>query len=321
MTGGCSIVIVSYNSESQVSACLSSLVAHPPGGEYEIIVVDNASRDDTVGRIRSEFPSVRLIASETNDGYGVAVNRAMAGASGDYLVFLNPDARVTAGALDTLIRHASHPHVGVVGPRLLTDSGVPQPSGRRFPAPWRTLWEVSRLHLLLPNQRRADVLLGTYWDQSQTRRVDWVSGACHVLRREVWNRVGPVTEETFCGFDDFDYCWRTTKLGYQTWLVADSVVFHSVGSSVSQRWSPPEVETLAINNMFVLLEGLWPSWRWRALAAAEAIAALSDWAQALTSATGRSLAPQIWARMSLLLKLAAGVMSPARRWGAPSVFQ
>jgi len=240
-------------------------------------LIDNASSDETLEHVGELFPSVIVTASVTNDGYGVAVNRAVRDAKGRYFVFLNPDCEVMPGAIDVLVAFLSKSEaVGVVGPRLVLPSGQPQPSGRRFPSPLRLILEVSRLHRLLPAAWRADYLLGTYWDQSDTRRVDWVSGACHVLSREVWDKVGSLTEKTFCGFDDLEYCYRAAELGLETWLCTDATVMHHVGTSVSGRWLPTEVDELAINNAYVLYEDLWPTWRVRIFAVCEAAAAASD---------------------------------------------
>ena len=271
-----SVIIVSYNSWPYVASCIGSVYDHPPtGSPLEVVLVDNASSDGTAASVQAMYPAVQVVASPTNDGYGVAVNRAMELAAGDHLVFLNPDCEVTAGSLDTLV-HAASTNVGIVGPRLVQPNGRVQPSGRRFPSPFRVLLEVSRLHRLRSADWRADHLLGTYWDQSTTRRVDWVSGACHVLRRDVWEKVGPLTEKTFCGFDDFEYCYRAAELGLETWLCADATVVHHIGTSVSARWEPVQVDELAIHNMYVLLEDLWPRWRVKLLALADAAAAASE---------------------------------------------
>lgn len=314
MTPLVSVVIVSHNSWPYVGSCITSLYDHPPAElSLEVVQIDNASSDDTVESVRSKFPHVRLIASSTNDGYGVAVNRAMQVATGDYLVFLNPDCEVTPGSLDTMVRFLREsPRVGIVGPQLVLPTGQPQPSGRRFPAPSRVLLEVLRLHRLMRPAQRADRLLGTYWDQSTTRKVDWVSGACHVLSRRVWDDVGPLTEKTFCGFDDFEYCFRASELGLETWLCADATVLHHVGTSVSARWAPAQVDELAINNMFVLLEDLWPRWRVRLLALAEAAAAASDCAMGLVRRQGSGTSGVLaettrrTRRLALLLGIAGG---------------
>lgn len=310
--GMLSIIIVSYNSWPEVGECLRSLRLYPPDMQHEVILIDNASSDGTVEQVLKNFHAVNVIASSTNDGYGVAVNRAVRSANGTQHLLLNPDTTVTAGAIDTLVAFAArHPAVGIVGPRLLQSGDQPQPSGRRFPSALRTLLEVSRLHLLLPRNHRASTLLGGYWDQDSTRRVDWVSGACHYLPEGVLERIGPLTEETFCGFDDFEYCWRAAELGLETWLCAESIVHHGVGVSVGRRWTTVEVDALAINNMYVILNSLWPRSRTKALAFSELCVAASDYLTAL--GTGAENRRRIAARVRLLFNLLMGRMEPVRR--------
>ena len=319
-----SIVIVAFDSWPEIGRCLASIAAHPPRLGHEVIVVDNASHDGTAREVARRFPSVTLVGSSTNDGYGVAVNRAVGRATGRFLVLLNPDTEVTAGALDRLIADAARPGTGVVGPRLVTPSGQPQPSARRFPSPTRTVIETSRLHLLLPRAVRGRWLLGGYCDQDESREVDWVSGACHVLRRQVWDAVGPLTEETFCGFDDFEYCWRASHAGHRTWFRAEAEVHHAVGASVGARWGRADVEVLAINNMYVLLPGLWPRWRVRMLALAEAAASVSDVATTTVHPVRARRDPAARARAAararLLLGLATGRVEAVRRC-EPSVVE
>ena len=269
-----SIIVVTHNSWPDVQRCLKSIAITAAHLDPQVIVVDNHSSDDTARAIRDQFPTVELIESPTNDGYGVAVNRAAQHATGEFMMLLNPDAALRPGAADQLVRVARRPSTGVVGPLLLQADGNPQPSARRFPSSWRLLFEVSRLHRLLSRERRGDLLLGTYWDQSTTRRVDWVSGACHVFRRSLWDEVGPLTERTFCGFDDFEYCLRAADAGYATVHVATAIVDHGVGTSVSKRWSPLEVDQLAAHNMYVLLQEHWSRRRFRAYAFVEGLAAL-----------------------------------------------
>jgi GT2 family glycosyltransferase len=283
----------------------------------EIIVIDNASNDGTVEALRSEFPEAQVIESPNNVGYGAAVNTAIRCAKGNMFMFLNPDTEVTEGAIDELLRLASRPGIGVVGPRLLESDGASQPSARRFPSPWRLWFEVLRLHLLLSPPRRGRLLLGTYYNQDETGCVDWVSGACHVLSRSTWERVGELTERTFCGFDDLDYCMRAHDAGFENWLCADALVVHHCGVTVSERWTSSEVDTLAINNGYVILGGHWPRWRLKVYGAAEVFGTLSDIVLARrrrddTQARAKYRSAGL-ARAVLLSKLLVGLARPEER--------
>ncbi|HUG54116.1 MAG TPA: glycosyltransferase family 2 protein [Vicinamibacteria bacterium] len=264
------IVVVSFNSRRHLTRCLQSIRDHAPGCRWEVVVVDNASSDGSADMVAAEFPWVRLIRSPTNDGYGVAANKGVRELDTTHVLLLNPDAEVTPGALDALLAFAlAHPRAGVVGPRLLLGDGQPQPSARRFLSPALMLVEALRLHLLLPRRHRGRLMLGTYFPQDVTLRVPWVSGACHLVPRAAWDRIGPLTEDTFCGFDDYDYCHRAWRAGHEVWLFAEAVVVHHCSVAVRDRWSAWQVEELAVHNTYVVIESHWPWWRVKLFGLAE----------------------------------------------------
>ena len=272
-----SIVIVSYNCADEVVRALASLRRHPPAGGHEVIVVDNASSDGTVDRLSEQLPDVTVLALDENIGYGSAVNLAVERSSGRHLLLLNPDTETTEGAIDVLLGHArANPRAGVLGPRLLLGTGEPQSSARRLPSPLRLWVEVLRLHLLLDPVTRGRRFGGTYSAQDEPGPVDWISGACHLVPRAVWDEVGGLTERTFCGFDDLDYCWRARDAGYETLFCPDAVIVHHCGVSVSRRWTPEEVDELAIHNGYVVLEDHWPRHQVKLHCAAELAGTATD---------------------------------------------
>ncbi len=316
-----SVVIVSYNTADYLLRCLTSLERYRPSLPFEVIVVDNASLDGSAEMVATEFPAVRLIQRSTNDGYGVALNRGVDEASGALLMFLNPDIEVTEGSIDHLCRFvADHPGIGVVGPRLLLGDGSSQASAKHFCSTWRLALEASRLPLLLPRTMRGHLLLGTYFDQTETRRVSWVSGACHFVPREVWDDVGKLTEETFCGFDDYDYCFRAHAKGYEVWIDAHSIMTHHCSIAVRDRWSEWEVEQVAIHNTYVVLESHWAHWKVKSLLTAELVTNGTEWARLQASPRRRRLeheyVERLVLRLTLFWALLIGRQRPIRRFGA-----
>jgi N-acetylglucosaminyl-diphospho-decaprenol L-rhamnosyltransferase len=316
-----SIIIVNYNTATHLRRCLHSIQANPPSRALEVIVIDNASQDDSAAMVRHEFPHVQLIESESNDGYGTSANRAVSQAQGSSFLLLNPDTELHAGAVDGLLDLlARKPRAAVVGPRLLLPDDTPQPSARRFPSAILLLVEASRIHRLLPSPLKARLLLGTYFDQSVTRRVPWISGACHLIPRQAWEKIGPLTEATFCGFDDLDWCYRATRLGYEVWLHGSVAIRHHCSIAVRDRWSPWEVEQLAIHNAYVVLDDLWPFWRVKAYCTAEAL----TWGLELVLAwlgltTGnadetRTVTRRLRQRLHLTLRLLFGFEQPRPRF-------
>lgn len=314
-----SVIIVSYNTVDHLRRCLTSIAANPSRRPIEVVVVDNASPDGSADMVQSEFPSVRLVRRATNDGYGVALNFGVGATTGRRLMFLNPDIEVIGGAIDELCDFSeAHVHAGVVGPRLELTDGRPQASAQHFRSPWRLLLEGTRLHLLLPANLRGRLLLGIYDEQTETRRVPWISGACHVIARPVWDDIGPLTQETFCGFDDYDYCFRARSKGYEVWQHTASRMTHHCSAAVRDRWSRAEVEQVAIHNTFVVIQGHWPWWRVKAVMAAELLTGLADWMRVQTRLGADSRDEQygnrLRQRLGLFARLLVGRQCPIRRF-------
>src|SRR5687768_999946 len=226
-----SIVIVSYNTRDLLRACLHSLSAAAQGLSYEIFVVDNASSDGTVDMLREEFAEVRVIANGSNAGFAAANNQALELARGTTFLLLNPDTELQVGSLrilhDWLV---DHPVVGAVGPRLLNRDGSLQRSAYHFPTPGRLLLEqlsASKFLRRLPGMEREYV-------GDRLRRVDWLVGACLLLRREALASAGLLDPDFFMYGEEIDLLKRLANHGWQTWLVPSARVVHYGGASSAQ---------------------------------------------------------------------------------------
>ena len=195
-------------------------------------VVDNGSSDGSVDLVRERYPSVELIANSANRGYATANNQAVEPARGRYVLLLNSDAEVEAGALRTLVAYAdNHPEAGVIGPKLLNPDGTLQPSGGRFPTPASTVASLLGLHRLTGRPR-----YGTRRDYSVPAEVDEVSGAAMLIRREVIDQLGGLDEGFAWGYEDVDYCLRARRAGWRVHYVPDARVIHHWGGT--QRLAP-----------------------------------------------------------------------------------
>jgi GT2 family glycosyltransferase len=163
-------------------------------------------------------------------------------------------------------------------------------------------------------------MFGVYDAQKKTRTVDWISGACHLIPRRVWEEVGVLTEETFCGFDDYDYCYRVWKHGWEVWLNAEATMTHHCSVAVRDRWTSWEVEQLAIHNSYVILSSHWPSWRVKVYALAELVAYGSEYLRhALIPRKGvgnveEDYGQRLKRRMELTWNLLVGRQKPIRRF-------
>ncbi len=222
-----SIVIVTHNSLSPVEKCLRSLEEHPPGGEYEVIVVDNASSDGTPRMIRESFSFVRLIANDDNRGYSKGVNQAFLASSGRYFLILNPDIIVRDDSIDALVRFMDEkPEAGIAGSKLVFPEGSVQPSCRAFYTIGALFLRRTFFGKLFPRAKALREHLMSDYDHAEARVVDWLIGACMIVRREAVDEVGLMDERFFLYFEDTDWCYRMKQHGRQVWYVPDSVMVH-----------------------------------------------------------------------------------------------
>jgi GT2 family glycosyltransferase len=229
-----SVCLVSWNVWKDLRACLLSLRDNP-GLRRQTIVVDNASADETVPRLRAEFPEVEVIANADNRGFAAASNQALAAATGRYLMLLNPDTVVPPQGLEELVTFADqHPEAGIIGPQLRYPDGSLQYSARHFPTLAAALFRNTPLGRLFPKARAVQAYLMTDWDHSEVREVDWVSGAAMLIRREAYEQLGPLDERFYWGSEDVDYCWRAHKAGWQVLYTPTPRIVHAVGRSTDQ---------------------------------------------------------------------------------------
>jgi GT2 family glycosyltransferase len=240
MTPRLSIVIVSFNARSDLVRCLESLAAAPPATPHEILVVDNASTDgsaDAAGR----FPSVHLINMPRNAGFAAANNAGIRGSSGELLLLLNSDTIVPPGAVDRLVeRLATDATVGIAGPRLVDGEGRAELSFGRMISPFNEARQklIGRLH-------EARVGPAVRFVERETRRerfVDWVSGACLLVRRIAAESAGLLDERFFLYTEDVDFCHAVRALGYRVLFTPSAEIVHLRGRS---RASAPEASDQA----------------------------------------------------------------------------
>ncbi len=225
-----SIVIVTYNSSGQIDACLGSLSAHPPGVDHEVIVVDNASADGTVEFIRRNWPAVRLIEAGANRGFAAANNVGIRQSSAELILLLNPDTVVPRHSIDALIERLDARHdVAVIGPRLIDEDGRPELSFGAMIAPVAEL----RQKVLVKGHARGIPFISTYVHRitRESREVDWVSGACLLVRRADAEAVGLLDERYFMYTEDVDFCAGIRARGRKVLFDAGVEVRHLRGRS------------------------------------------------------------------------------------------
>ena len=232
-----SVCIVNWNTRDYLHECLTALFQHPPAGaDMEVIVVDNASADGSASMAASEFPHVGLIGNSDNKGYAEGNNQALARATGDFLLLLNPDVVVHLDSLtNALLFMAQHPDAGALGCRLVGKDGETQRSVRGFPDPGPVLWDAAGLSRLFPRSRLFGAYRLTYFDYDRVSEVDQPMGSFLLLTRAALDQVGLMDPQFPIFFNEVDWCWRAKReQGFPIYYTPDAVVTHYGASSTRQ---------------------------------------------------------------------------------------
>jgi len=234
-----SIIIVNWRARDVLLDCLAALL--PPGtpaDQRQVLVIDNASGDGSVETVARRYPAVRQIRNPDNRGFARAVNQGLALAAAPFALVLNPDVVIRPAAIAALLEFMERePGVAAAGPCLRNPDGSLQGSARRRPSVWTglfgrsaclTRWfpgnPVSRRELMAIDERVV-----------QPRDVDWLSGACLMVRRRAWEQVGPMDERFFLFWEDADWCLRFRNAGWRVVYVPAASAIHRVGVSCAQR--------------------------------------------------------------------------------------
>lgn len=230
-----SIIIVSWNVRELLGRCLASAVASArirPALTTEVIVVDNASSDDSAAMIARDHPQVRLISNSQNLGFTRASNQGIRASSGRYLLLLNPDTEVLGDALGLMVDYmGAHPQVGLLGPKLLNPDGTVQSSRRRFPTLATAFVESTVLQRYLGQSQAVKRYYMLDRSDDEEQEVDWLMGACLTARREAVAAAGLLDEGFFMYFEEVDWARRIRQAGWQVVYLPQAQVIHHHGQS------------------------------------------------------------------------------------------
>jgi len=233
------IVIISFNVRKLLQECLESIYRQTRRTRFEIWVIDNNSRDDSVAMLKQSFPDVHLIENKENLGFTRANNQAIAQCRSDLVLLLNPDTLIQDGALDKMVQFMDeHPEVGVSGCRVENPDGSLQLACRRsIPTPQVAFYRMTGLSRLFPNSKVMAKYNLTYLDPNQPHEVDAVSGAFLLIRKSVVDRIG-MLDETFWIFgEDIDWCIRAQRAGWKVMYYPGARILHykGIGCSTNSR--------------------------------------------------------------------------------------
>lgn len=232
-----SVIIVTYNSKSDISRCLASLEKFCSAVRREIIVFDNASTDGTAAWVANTYPNIRLLTHKKNLGFAAANNVAAAEARGRYLLFLNPDTWVDHDLATAMVNFLdAHLEVAVVAPRVLTpDGNVQYSSVCALPTLALLFYEQIGLSQLFPRSPRFGRYRMTCWEHDDIREVEHVTGACFAIRRGIFVALAGFDEKFFMYIEDVDFSYRLLQHGYKTFYLPAAHIFHAGGQSGSQH--------------------------------------------------------------------------------------
>jgi len=241
------ILIVSWNVRDLLVRCLASIMAQTgaglpdaggiPFGEHRLCVhvVDNASTDGTVEMLQQDLAWVDILPSPTNLGFAAGNNLGLERTRGEYILLLNPDAELAPEAISVMLGALeAHPRAGIVGPHLTYPDGRDQPSRRRFPTFPMALFESTVLEQWFPGNRWARRYRMEDVPDDHVQRVDWLTGACLLTRRAVWEQIGPLDEQFFMYSEELDWCKRAAQAGWECLYVPEALVVHYEGQSSGQ---------------------------------------------------------------------------------------
>jgi N-acetylglucosaminyl-diphospho-decaprenol L-rhamnosyltransferase len=223
------VVVVTYDALPWVEQCLESVRGVPT------VVVDNGSGDGTVDFVRERFPDVRVVEAE-NRGLAAGWNLGLAATESRYALLLNADAWLVGDALARLVAFAdSRPRAAVVGPRLSNPDGTLQRSVRGFPTLWRLATEYFFLRKLAPRSSALNAFYAGGFDHDEVREVEFVMGACMLVRREAVEEVGLADEDFFLFSEETDWCYRFRRAGWEVVFFPGAESVHVRGASHAGR--------------------------------------------------------------------------------------
>jgi hypothetical protein len=222
-------VVVTYDALPWIEQCLASVEGVPT------VVVDNGSSDGTLDLVRERFPHVQVIES-SNEGLAAGWNRGIAETASEHVLVLNADAWLVEDALSSLVVAADrHPSAAAIGPKLENPDGSLQRSVRGFPSAWRLATEYLYLRKLAPRSHALNAFYGAGFDHGSERVVEWVMGACFLLRRSAYDEVGPFDERFFLFSEEVDWMRRATDHGWTVVFTPDARCIHVSGATHGGR--------------------------------------------------------------------------------------
>lgn len=232
-----SIIIVNYNTCEMTVDCLHSVFASKLNSSFEVILVDNDSKDDSVTVVSRLFPQVHLIANKTNTGFAKANNQGMRVAAGRYILLLNSDTIVQPDTFEVMIKLMDEkPEIGAAGCKIILPNGALDKACKRgFPTPSASFYYAFGFSKMFPDKPKFNQYQLGYLDPDQSYPVDCLVGAFMLVRSEVVEQVGGLDESYFMYGEDIDWCYRIKQVGWGIYYHSGTYIVHYKGGSAKRR--------------------------------------------------------------------------------------
>ena len=255
-----SVVILNWNGRRFLEQFLPTLVKYTQDPEAEIVVADNGSTDDSMAFMEKEFPSIRTLKLDKNHGFSGGYNRALEQVNSRYYLLLNSDIEVTEGWLDPLLKvMEAYPKVAACTPKLLDFQ-----KNTHFEYAGAAGGFIDRYGYPFCRGRIFDAMEEDLGQYDLSTEIFWGTGACLMVRSDLWKEVGGLDEQFFAHMEEIDLCWRLKSLGHTILSVPSSRVYH-VGGGTLERGNPMKTFLNFRNNLLLLYKNLPSKQRRRTL--------------------------------------------------------
>jgi GT2 family glycosyltransferase len=227
-----SIIIVSWNTRQILKDCLDSIYDQTQGIEFETIVVDNDSSDGSPEMVSELFPNVILIKNQNNVGFAKGNNQGIELGKGRYILLLNSDTIILDNAITKSIRYIDRqPEIGIMGCRVVNPDLSLQPTCFQYPSLLNLFLSMTYLYKIFPKNRFFGRERMSWWDRSDARPVDVVTGCYMLIRLEVCEQIGGLDETYFMYGEETDFCYRAKQRGWKVWFAPVANIVHLGGAS------------------------------------------------------------------------------------------
>jgi GT2 family glycosyltransferase len=251
-----SIIIVAWNVKDLLLDCLKSVYEQTQGIDFEVIYVDNASKDGSVETVAAEYPAVKIIKNEQNMGFIKANNQAIPHCKGRYVLLLNSDTVVLDNAIAKTVKFAdAHPEAAVVGCKVLNRDMTLQRACFMYPSVLNTFLAATYLYKIFPKSRFFGRERMTWWAFDEPGNVEVVCGCCSLVRKTAIDQVGVMDPTYFVYGDDPDWCYRFSKAGWKVMFTPSAEIIHYGGQNTRQMARKFRWQLLGSRLIFMKLHG------------------------------------------------------------------